>query len=244
MDETTQALAERWGFAMDEELPGGHCSHVYANADRVLKAPFRGEEMVSGYVASLAMSGVTGPLVFEGDPSTGTVLMERLRPGTSLEQAALPEEEALTITAGLIRSVSVGSTEGLMPLADYFEKPDPLLSELLETAPDPVFLHGDLHHANVLRHGDRWIVIDPKGLVGDPAFEPTAFMRNPLGQLPGSPDLAGLLRRRIDLFASLLNLSAWRICAWSLVDTRSWADDEAWLRVVRVLEELESDLRP
>ena len=41
-------------------------------------------------------------------------------------------------------------------------------------------LHGDLHHDNVLRHGDGWVVIDPHGYVGDAAVEPATMLYNPI----------------------------------------------------------------
>lgn len=41
-------------------------------------------------------------------------------------------------------------------------------------------LHGDLHHENVI-HGSRgWLIIDPKGVYGDPAFEAANVFFNPL----------------------------------------------------------------
>lgn len=54
---------------------------------------------------------------------------------------------------------------------------------LLANQRECVALHGDLHHANVLDFGQRgWLAIDPKGLLGDRAFE--------YGVLFGNPDLA------------------------------------------------------
>ena len=41
---------------------------------------------------------------------------------------------------------------------------------LLDDPRDPVVLHGDLHHGNVLDFGERgWLAIDPKGLLGEAA---------------------------------------------------------------------------
>ncbi|MBZ9741908.1 MULTISPECIES: aminoglycoside phosphotransferase family protein [unclassified Mesorhizobium] len=41
-------------------------------------------------------------------------------------------------------------------------------------------LHGDLHHDNIL-HGPRgWLVIDPKGVLGDPGFDAANMFYNPL----------------------------------------------------------------
>ena len=53
---------------------------------------------------------------------------------------------------------------------------------LLDDPRDPVVLHGDLHHGNVLDFGERgWLAIDPKGLLGEaavrllqPAVQPVA----------------------------------------------------------------------
>lgn len=91
-----------------------------------------------------------------------------------------------------------------------------LRRQLLETPHARVLLHGDLHHYNVLLHGGRWCSIDPKGVVGDPAFEPSAFLRNPYDRFPDE-DLSVMQRERIAIFAKELDLDPWRIWAWGLV---------------------------
>jgi len=40
-------------------------------------------------------------------------------------------------------------------------------------------LHGDLHHDNILSSPRGWLAIDPKGLIGDPAYEVANVFRNP-----------------------------------------------------------------
>jgi len=237
MEESVERLAREWGFTPTEELPGGHCSKVYADATRVLKVPFRGEELESGFVAALRLGGKSGPKVFESNADTSAILMERLIPGTPLGES-LPDDDALEITARFARGMWSVETEGSLPLATFVGTEDPLARELLATTEREVFLHGDLHQFNILRHSSHWVVIDPKGLVGDPAFEPTAFLRNPLEVIPNLPDPEPLLRHRIGLFAQKLDLDPWRICAWSLVDLRSWAD-EPWHSVVAGLERIE-----
>jgi streptomycin 6-kinase len=42
-------------------------------------------------------------------------------------------------------------------------------------------LHGDFHHENVLLSPRGWLVIDPKGVTGDPAYEAANWFYNPLG---------------------------------------------------------------
>ena len=83
-----------WGFVATEELPGGFCSRVFASEELVLKLPFQGEEMVSGWRAYAQLEKVGGPKVYQADSETGAVLMERLRPGTKLTSLGLePEAE-------------------------------------------------------------------------------------------------------------------------------------------------------
>ncbi|MBL0371357.1 phosphotransferase [Rhizobium sp. KVB221] len=61
-------------------------------------------------------------------------------------------------------------------------------------------LHGDLHHGNVISADEtHWLAIDPKGLVGDPAYDAANIFGNPLGRrdLICDPD-------RIDALATTL----------------------------------------
>lgn len=41
-------------------------------------------------------------------------------------------------------------------------------------------LHGDLHHDNMLLSPRGWLAIDPKGVLGDPAFDAANLFYNPL----------------------------------------------------------------
>jgi len=44
-------------------------------------------------------------------------------------------------------------------------------------------LHGDLHHDNILMSGRGWLAIDPKGVLGDPAFDAANLFYNPVDRL-------------------------------------------------------------
>jgi streptomycin 6-kinase len=55
-----------------------------------------------------------------------------------------------------------------------------LATRLLAEPRDVRPLHGDLHHENVLCGPRGWLVIDPKGVLGDPAFEAANVLYNPL----------------------------------------------------------------
>lgn len=116
------------------------------------------------------------------------------------------------------------------------------LSEQLlatQTAPS-VLVHGDLHHENLLsshRHG--WLAIDPKGVMGDPIYEVGAYIRNPIEQLIKEENPTSLLKRRIELFATHMNVDYQRVKDWSYVQAvlaACWSigdnqDPKQWLKI-------------
>ncbi|HWB76916.1 MAG TPA: aminoglycoside phosphotransferase family protein [Nannocystaceae bacterium] len=220
-DELARRLCAAWSFAPTEELAAGHCSRVYADATLVLKVPWRGEETTSGYVAALRLAGRLGPKVLRGDAETGAVLMERLWPGLPLGESSLSDEERIAVTVGFLRELGKEDGAGLPSLAGYYSQSCAQLDELLATTNRACLLHGDLHPFNILSFGEGWLPIDPKGVVGDPCFEPIAFLRNCIDV----GDAKAQLARRIDGFASMLALDPERIAAWSVIDTIVYPDD-------------------
>lgn len=101
--------------------------------------------------------------------------------------------------------------------ANYLLKARTLRDRLLLTSPVAVMLHGDLHHDNILKNGEDWIVIDPKGVIGDPAYEVAAFIRNPIPELTASTNVEDIIRNRILKFSQLLNIEPQRILDWCFV---------------------------
>lgn len=75
---------------------------------------------------------------------------------------------------------------------------------------------GDLHHDNILQNSDDearysfsdggWLVIDPKGVIGEQAYEVAAFIRNPIPELLTHDDAPTIIHNRITRFAELLEL--------------------------------------
>ncbi len=113
-----------------------------------------------------------------------------------------------------------------IPPAD-FDRGAGLFADLLADSVPAVLLHGDLHHDNILRRpgssggvggargpAGEWVAIDPKGVLGEPAFEVAALLRNPYPQVLTMPDPARLLARRVDQLAEGLAVPAQRVRAW------------------------------
>lgn len=89
-----------------------------------------------------------------------------------------------------------------------------LLGELARSGGKPVLLHGDLHGGNVLRGPTGWAAIDPKPLVGEPAFDLSAGVRNE--QLAISD-------------AARLGLDPERVRGWALAHALAWGwSAEGW----------------
>jgi streptomycin 6-kinase len=179
--------------------------------------------------------------LLEADAEGGALLIERAEPGDQLASLVADNDDwATSVAADLMRrlwrpppaehrysSVADWFT-GLSRLraryaggtgpfpADLVERAEALCADLLASAGPPVVLHGDLHHFNILSAGRRpWLVIDPKGILGDPAFEPAALLLNPMPALLQLPQPGCLIRRRIDILAADLGLDRERIRAWA-----------------------------
>jgi len=92
-----------------------------------------------------------------------------------------------------------------------------LKNELLASMTREVFLHGDLHHDNILQNGETWLAIDPKGIVGEPEFEIAAFDFMRIQELTKTPDARHLLEARINVLAKKAQLNPLRIRHWFFV---------------------------
>lgn len=172
----------------------------------------------------------------------GMLLLERAVPGISLK-SYFPEKdhEAIHITCECLKRLHkapipydhhfphikdwLTTLDNNLNVPDhYLHKARQLRDDLIMTAPAPVLLHGDLHHDNILQNNDDWFAIDPKGVIGDPAYEVAAFIRNPIPELLAHNNAAHIIDSRINQFAEILKLSEQRILDWCYVQAvLAWA---------------------
>jgi streptomycin 6-kinase len=118
-----------------------------------------------------------------------------------------------------------------------------LRRDLLASAPETVLLHGDLHHHNILSaQRQPWLCIDPKGVAGERAYEPSPLFYNPDGEWPASVDIARALSRRVDVISERAGLDRQRVIGWAVVQgvvSSAWRHEDAgagWPRCERVAE--------
>jgi len=78
-----------------------------------------------------------------------------------------------------------------------FDKAENIFKEFPKEKKEQVLLHGDLHSDNILSSQRGWLVIDPKGIVGEREFELGAYLRNPYYDYPKGSDYKKLETERI-----------------------------------------------
>jgi streptomycin 6-kinase len=89
----------------------------------------------------------------------------------------------------------------------------------------PAVVHGDANPSNLLRDGGSWAWIDPKPMVGDPAYDPWPLLEQ-VGDPHSTPDPVVALRARTTRVAEILGLDAARIAAWAVArstESALWA---------------------
>ena len=165
-----------------------------------------------------------------------------LMPRAARSALSLPDAEAeVVLVDAALRLHAMPeppASVGLVPLRTWFsglvDRPqvDPLLDRAASTARDlladrgpGVALHGDLHHGNVLELEGRWVAIDPKGLIGHPAFDVANVVCNPTEAVA-----VARLDPRLDLFADRIGLDRGHLASWVVAWcglSLSWSD-QGW----------------
>jgi streptomycin 6-kinase len=156
--------------------------------------------------------------------SGSALLEERAMPGDDL--SALPEDEATAIAVDLSSRLWRRARSPFRPVApevarwlDDAERMGsdlaPLARELLaELDPGAEWLvHGDFHHHNVLRHGERFVAIDPKPYLAQREYDVPSFLWNPIGNQMEDREQT---ERRIAAFVAA-GLDDFRIRAWTVI---------------------------
>jgi streptomycin 6-kinase len=265
------ALAARWSVALDPPFAKIEINYVApavrADGTRcVLKVSRHVGETRSEIAALRLWDGAGAARLLDTDPEIGALLVERLEPGTMLDEVAdADDDQATLIAAGILRQLwrpVPAAGHGLRTLESWcagydrnraalgrgadgfpaalFQRADALRRDLLASTTTTSVLHGDMHHFNVLRaQRADWLAIDPKGLAGDRAFDVCQFFRNP-HRVPRRVN-----SRRLDIFCAELGLDRQRTKDWCFVHAvldACWdfEDGNPWQRAVAYAEQTQS----
>ncbi len=184
------------------------------------------------------------------EPRDHAMLLERCLPGTPLRE--IEDDEAATrIAASALRRIWRPPPElhAFASLADEarrwadelprtfdrlgrpFERAliDAAIAAARELAADQeelVVVHQDLHGGNVLRaEREPWLIIDPKPLVGERAFDVASLVRD-RRELLLQPAGASMVRRRLDVLEEELGLDRERMRLWSIAHALAWGVED------------------
>lgn len=186
------------------------------------------------------------------DPTRHALILERCEPGEPLSSASAGAEDRLRAGCGVLRrlweapvppedeieSLGTVTAEWADLVAERMARIRPgydpglvaegtrLLRELPASADRRVLLHGDFNPGNVLTAGaGTWIAIDPKPMIGDPAYDPWPLLEQ-IDDPFATANPAITLRTRCALLAAELDVAEDRILWWSVarrVETALWA---------------------
>ncbi len=190
------------------------------------------------HLALRAWAGAGAVRLLRADPRRGVLLLERAEPGHDLGE--LPIVEACEVVANLyarlhlpplpqLDRLSVHAArwaEVLTTLRDTRQVPrrfvDQAIGLAAEFARDPVtdsaLIHGDLHFGNVLAAGRQpWLVIDPKPLAGDPAYEVAPLLANRWAEAVAGGAVRQALLERLFTVVDAAGLDEDRVRDWVVV---------------------------
>lgn len=212
------------------------------DADAVLKLQLPHPESAPEAQALAAWAGDGAVRLLAADADRAALLLERCRPGSALGDEPHPFAAAETGAALGARLHAVAPPAGLPALGGVLDAwaseledrlarlgaedpgggPGPARRalEIMRTRPGectrPVLLHGDLNPTNVLAAARApWLAIDPKPMVGDPAYDGARLVTQPDPLLHADP--AAVVAGRLDRVADALGVERGRLAEWCLV---------------------------
>ena len=220
---TAVEAARVWGLELGEPFALSNFSYVAPAGPGVLKVAWEGDEESLHEADALEFWDGDGAVRLLRR-SGRALLEERAVPGDDL--SALPDDDAtaiaLDVASRLWRRAGSPFRAVAPEVLRWLEEAEregselvPLARELFaELRPRAEWLvHGDFHHHNVLRDGERFIAIDPKPYLADREYDLPSFLWNPLDN---RMDDRGQTERRIAAFVAA-GLDDFRIRAWTVI---------------------------
>ncbi|MBA3842766.1 MAG: phosphotransferase [Actinobacteria bacterium] len=224
-----EEVAAEWGLELGPPFALSRFSYVApVGDDAVLKIADDGDDECLHEPDSLRVWNGRGAVrLLRSDPARRALLQERARPGSDLSE--LPEARAVGIAVEVGAKLWVPAGEPFRWIGahvprwlDDGERDADEGSELIPLARElyaeldvgrATLIHGDFHHHNILRHGERYVAIDSKAMLGDPEYDIPSFLRNPLSYRLVNKRLT---EQRIRAFVDV-GLDDFKIRAWAVI---------------------------
>lgn len=238
LPQMVEDLCQQWDLVVDGEVMHGYLGLVIpvrrGDEPCMLKVSWIDESTADEAIALRAWNGQGAVRLLAAQPALGALLLERLDHRRSLNDVEIAE--AIEVGGSLLRRLAIPAPSGLRSLdavaqdlcrtlPQRWEKYGrPLSRRWLEQACDLTVQMGatsgnllvnyDLHYADVLMDMQKqWRAVDPKVVVGDPAFGIAQLLWCRLEDIEAQGGLDRYFRLLVE--AATLDLDCAR--SWTLV---------------------------
>jgi streptomycin 6-kinase len=215
--------AQEWGLELGEPFALSYVSYVAPADHTVLKVAWEGDDESLHEGDALELWGGNGAVRLL-QRSGRALLEERAVPGDDL--STLPDDEATAIALDIASRLWRPAQPPFRPVAPevsrWLDRAEREGSELVPVARDLLaelepgadwLVHGDFHHHNILRCGERFVAIDPKPYLADREYDLPSFLWNPRDNRMEDREQT---ERRIAAFVAA-GLDDFRIRAWTVI---------------------------
>lgn len=212
-----------WDLAVDGAVATGECALVVPVRGRegaaALKVAWPHRDADGEHLALRAWDGRSAVRLLRADPRRSVLLLERL---TREDLCGLWDEEAVAIVGRMYADLHLAPLPQLPTLVPWAGEvlgrpatrslPRRLVQQAVGTLGDlealggQRLLHGDLHYENVLSDGTDWVAIDPKPIVGHPAWEVAPLLWNRWEEMGTGAALRWSVRRRVEVLCEVSGL--------------------------------------
>lgn len=251
-----ETYADQWGLTSFQFIPSYSANIVFICYSEkfggtVLKiGNLSFGEIVTEFSTLCQYNGRRFCKVFEADIENGVILEECVQPGYPLrDESSL--DKRLSVFSSLYKGLHITParaeiyptyTEWVGRITEYMSKRQDCkeLYLYMKKAKDiclsvsalysrKMLLHGDFHHDNILLGNDgEYIIIDPKGVIGDPVFDVPRFILNEFGDeittelYKKITDIINILEKKLNIPNDILKQclfveTAMGVC-WSVED--------------------------
>ena len=235
-------LIEEWSLRVDGRALSGQCAMVVpvrTPDDRagMLKLSWPHWEAETEHLALRAWHGDGAVELWRADPRRFALLLERAR---DRDLRSVDVIEACEVVAGLYGRLHVAPLPQTRRLSELCREWADRLPTLLDTnlvsrrfvtqaqrlladfaddpATDAALIHSDLHYVNVLAAvREPWLVIDPKPLAGDPAYEVAPLLWNRWDEVLAADSSREALLARMYAVVDTAGLDENRVRDWIVV---------------------------
>jgi streptomycin 6-kinase len=204
----------------------------------VVKFGLPHRESAYEHLALREWAGEGAVRLLRADPRRGVLLLERADPGHDLSE--VPVVEACEVIAALyprlhrppipqldrLSESAASWAETLVPLREARVVPRRFVDQAIglatdfasDPATDTAIIHTDLHFFNVLAATrEPWLVIDPKPLTGDPAYEVAPLLWNRWAEAGATGNLRAAVLERMFTVVDAAGLDEDRVRCWVVV---------------------------